>query len=172
MKRLLSLALLSAFSIALLGAQAASVPKVDGLIGSGEYPAPATKSGMRLGSSFSPDGATLYLALAAPTQGWVALGLGSLKMNGAYIVMGYDDSGKPTVSEQAGKGHGHQGVAGSRLLASAVKEGAGETVLELAVKAADFAQGGSVKLIMAYGKSDGLSAMHRGFSAIEIPLPK
>jgi hypothetical protein len=148
----------------------APVPAADGVLSTNEYPLSQSGNNMTLGMAVSPDGKTLYFALEAKTTGWVSVGLGSLRMNGAYIVIANDDKGKTTVSEETGKGHAHKANAERKLLASAVKEDSGETTLEFAVPAEGIVTGGSVKLMIAYGKSDSLSSMHSKYSSYEIPV--
>ena len=45
------------------------------------------------------NGATLYLTVQARTSGWVALGVGSQKMDGAYMVLAYAAGNAPTINE-------------------------------------------------------------------------
>jgi len=90
----LSIALMTAVSAQTL-APSALKPVADGLFGAAEYSLTGSYNGMKLGTSLSADGKTLFVALEAPTAGWVAVGLGSLKMNGAFMVLAYDKSGTP-----------------------------------------------------------------------------
>jgi len=149
------------------GAQA---PKADGMMVTGEYPIVKEGSNMSLGVALSSDGKTLYLALEAQTAGWVAIGVGSLKMNGAFMVLAFDADGKATVSEQTGKGHSHSPNDNSILVSSAVKEIDGSTTLEIALPAAGFAGGSSIQFITAYGKADNLKSFHRAHMSVEVPI--
>lgn len=152
------------------GAFAQVLPVGDGMLAKGEYPISKEGSGMTVGIAVSPDGKTLYMALQAPTDGWVSIGLGSLKMNGAYMVIAFDSNGTQTVSEQTGKGHSHSPNADKKLLSSAVKESGGVTTLEFAVPAAGYLEGNSLKLLAAYGKKDNLTSIHSKYYAVEVPL--
>jgi len=124
MKKLLvfaAAALLSASVYAQGLAPSASVPSADGSLGSSEYSHSALYGEMTFAASLSSDGKTLYVGLSAPTTGWAAVGLGSLKMNGAFMVLGYDDKGNAVISEETGKGHGHKPNAVKKLTAGAVR---------------------------------------------------
>ncbi|HQO66488.1 MAG TPA: hypothetical protein PLI66_07105, partial [Spirochaetales bacterium] len=69
--------------------RSSAAPSVDGIAAAGEYSTWFDRSEIRVGLSLSADGSTLYVAVDAPTAGWVAVGLGSLKMDGAYMVLAY-----------------------------------------------------------------------------------
>ena len=151
-------------------AAGAAAPKADGLMAAGEYATAFERNGIKAGISLSPDGSTLYAAIEAPTTGWVALGLGSLKMNGAYMVLAYDASGTPFVSEETGVGFSHRPNADKRLLASAVKEAGTATTLEIALPAKGLADGASLKLLLAYGTRDDRTSKHTRYAAVELPI--
>lgn len=136
----------------------ANSPAMDGVFGASEYGFVRDYQGMRLGASLSADGKTLNLAIEAPTSGWVAIGLGTTVMNGAYIVMGAD-GGSPKVVEQMGQGHFH-GDTADKVQKSAVKTTDGKTVLEFSVPASGFVKGGVLQLIMAYGRSTDFRTRH------------
>jgi hypothetical protein len=172
-KKVLFLFIALAVAAAALGAQnlvkpTATMPSVDGKIATDEYSLFGSVGGMNIGASLSADGKTLSLAIQAPTSGWVAIGLGSSYMDGAYIVMGYEAGGKAAVSEQIGSGHSHSPAKGSKVLKSAVHSVNGTTVLEFQVKAADFVKGGKLPLIMAYGKNADFVTRHLRFASTEL----
>lgn len=167
----LSLALLASVSAQTL-APAALVPVADGHFGAAEYSFTGSYNGMKLGTSLSADGKTLFVALEAPTTGWVAVGLGSLKMNGAFMVLAYDKNGTPSISEQTGSGHGHKPNAVNILTAGAVKEAGGVTVLEFALPAAGFTGTASLKMLVAYGNNDNFTSIHSKFASTEISIVK
>ncbi len=148
----------------------AALPKADGMVSAGEYRFTKTASDITLGVTLSADGKTLYVSVQAPTTGWVAFGVGSLKMNGAFMVLAYDANGAPTISEQTGKGHSHSPNAASILTAGAVKETNGVTTLEAALPASSFVTGDTIKFIAASGRADNLTSMHRGFFPAEVPV--
>ena len=124
--------------------------------------------GMRIGASLSTDGSTLALAIEAPTTGWVAIGLGSLFMNGAYIVMGAD-GGNPKVIVQQGQGHHHGDVA-NKVLASLVKTNGVNTVLQFNIPAAPFVQDGTLKMIIAYGRSTDMRSYHATHASLQLSV--
>jgi len=175
MKRiaLLVAAMIAAVSV---GAQelrpSSAIPTADGVVNPGEYSMTTDRNGMRLGLSLSADGSTLYAAIEAPTTGWVSVGLGSLKMNGAFMVLAYDNAGEAFVSEETGAGYGHKPNTVKRLSASAVKEAGASTTLEFAVPAAGLADARTVKLILAYGKKDDRSSKHSKYASVELPIKR
>jgi hypothetical protein len=146
------------------------VPVADGQVQANEYSLRATYSGMVLSASLSQDGTTLYLALEAPTKGWVSIGLGSLRMDGAFMVLAYDAEGKTVISEQTGKGHGHKPNPSTLLTAGAVKENGASTVLEIAVGARKFISGNTIKLLISYGNKDDLTTKHARYAQVELPV--
>lgn len=148
------------------------IPSADGIIASGEYRVLKTGSGISVGVTLSEDGSTLYLAVEAQTSGWVALGLGSLRMDGAYMVFGFDQGGKVTVSEQTGKGHGHRPNGERRILICSVREEGGVTTLEFSVPSEGLVRGGILPVLGAYGSKDDLTSMHRRYFRVEIPVAK
>jgi len=174
MKKLLVLAvaLLSASVYAQGLAPSALAPVADGMLGASEYSHSALYGDMTFAASLSADGKTLYAALSAPSTGWVAVGLGSLKMNGAFMVLGYDDNGKTVISEETGKGHGHKPNAVKVLSAGAVRESGGNTVLEFALPSAGYLNEATLKILVAYGRRDNLTSIHAKYRAFELPLVK
>jgi len=147
-----------------------AVPVTDGILKQSEYPQLDTYQDMRLGQAVSTDGKTLYFALEAPTSGWVALGLGANRMDGAYLILGYDDGKNAVVSEETGRGHSHQPNAVKKLLTSAVKETSGKTVLEFSLPASDYAGISSLKMLLAYGKQDNFTSIHQRFVPVQVEL--
>lgn len=143
-------------------------PVADGVFGASEYGFVQDYRGMRLGVSLSQDGSTLNLAIEAPTSGWVAIGLGTTVMNGAYIVMGVD-SGTPQVIEQMGQGHSH-GETANKVLKSAVKSANGRTVLEFSIPAAGFVTGNALQLILAYSNSADLRSRHTAHASVVLSV--
>lgn len=146
-------------------------PIADGKVGLNEYALTSTHSNMILSYSFSSDRKTVYFALQAPTVGWVALGLGSLKMNGAFMVLGNVVDGKQTISEETGKGHSHKPNAEKILISSAVVENDVTTVLEFSLPADEYIKANALKMILAYGKGDSFSSIHAKFGSLELPIP-
>lgn len=149
-----------------------AAPVADGNLGANEYSWYAPLKDMRLALSLSADSSVLYVGLEAPTSGWVAVGLGTLKMNGSFMVLGYDDSGKQAVSEQTGTLFGHRENKARKLSGSAVREQNKVTTLEFFLPAAEYVSLPSLKLIVAYGRPDNFTSKHVVNAAIEVPLEK
>ncbi len=147
-------------------------PAADGTVSPGEYSYTSVQKDMTLHLSLSADGGTLYAALEAPTTGWAAVGLGSLRMDGAFMILGYDAAGTAAVSEETGSGRRHTPNPTRMLTARAVREIAGKTVLEFALPAAPHAVGSSLKLILAYGRRDDFSSLHARYAAVEVPISR
>jgi len=145
-------------------------PIADGTIAPGEYATTKDYGGMTLAYGLSADGQIVYLALAAPTSGWVAIGQGSTTMNTARIVMAFVADGKATISQQTGRGHGHTADTTGFATASAAAEKDGATTLEIALPAHIALSGGKAKLILAYGRRDDLTSMHAKRASAEIEL--
>lgn len=148
------------------------VPVADGKIGADEYSWHGTLKDMKLELSLSADSSTLCVALEAPTAGWASVGLGRLKMNGAFMVIGYDNKGTAAVSEQTGVLFGHKENKTTILRESAVGEQNGATILEFSLPAAAYLSQPSLKLIAAYGKQDNFTSKHAKYEVREVPLVK
>lgn len=150
----------------------AEAPKADGVVADGEYSFTEAYKDMTLHLSLSSDGKVLYVALAAPTSGWVAVGLGSLKMDGAFMVLGYDKAGKAEVSEETGKGRRHSPNSDRRLSSQAVREADGKTTLEFSLPASSHAAGASLRMILAYGRRDDFTSFHAQYAPAEISVTR
>jgi hypothetical protein len=154
---------LTVLAVAFAAAQGSPVlpgagsPVVDGAMAKGEYGWMNTVGSFWLGVSLSKDGQTLTIGLAAKTSGWVSVGLGSQKMDGAYIIIAYFD-GQQHIAEEIGKGHGHSVAPGKKLIASTVKTTNGMTYLEFSIPAAEYIKTGKLPLILgASNKADFIS---------------
>jgi hypothetical protein len=149
----------------------AGSPVVDGAMAKGEYGWMNSVGGFWLGVSLSKDGQTLTIGLAAKTAGWVSVGLGSTKMNGAYMLIAYDD-GKPHFAEELGKGHGHSVAPGKKVLSQAIKTVNGMTYLEFTIPAAEFVKNGKLPLILGASNKADFISWHPMAQGIEIPVGK
>jgi DOMON domain len=132
-------------------------PVVDGVVQAGEYTYTRTfDNQVTLYASRTED--TLYFAVVAPTSGWVAIGLGSKKMDGSTIFMGFvDTDGKPSFKTQLGKGKRHMDAPAdlSGVVTSyAIRKAGGKTTLEVAVKADAFIKQGQAALDVIYAAAD------------------
>ena len=135
-------------------------PFVDGSLGANEYPIIQQLRDMRLGYALSKDSQTLIFALEAPTTGWVSVGLGSNRMNGAHMIIGFDAISNQVISEETGRGHSHKPSSTNILTKSMIKEDKGKTTLEFSVPASLYTSGRNLRLIVAYGSQDNLSSKH------------
>jgi hypothetical protein len=173
MKKVLSLAgaLLIAAS---LGAQAQltksdKLPSADGTAAPGEYQYATTVSGMTLGATLGSDG-KLYLSISAKTSGWVALGVGGLRMDGSRLFLAYDSGGKRDFTEQAGAGHSHSDAATKVVEKWAVKAASGTTTLELVLPAKAAVADGKLDLLFSYSDTTSYSARHRARGSMSLSV--
>jgi hypothetical protein len=155
-------------------AAAAAAPVIDGAVAPGEYA--YTKDFGQLAFSMSRTADTLFLAVAGRTAGWVAVGTGSQRMDGATIFIGFvDKDGKVQLKPQVGQGHSHSDTAqavADTVAASAMRESGGVTTLEIALKSSAYVATGqdSLSLILAVGPDDSFSPRHSFRTALSVPL--
>lgn len=146
----------------------AQAPVADGILKANEYARTETKSGITVAASLSPDKTTLYLAVKANTRGWVAIGVGSQKMDKAFMVLAYAVDATQTITEETGRGVSHSVNQGRLLQTSFVAEAENFTTLELAMPASTYIKDGSLELIAAYGNQDSRTSMHRGRTSFKL----
>ncbi len=149
------------------------VPQIDGTAAPSEYPMSTLVNGMRLFASLSADRQTLYLAITAPTTGWAALGPGASRMNGALLILGYDDRSAPggLTREDTGRGWSHSPSRDKILLASAVQEIDGLTTLEIALPAERFLVKPELEIMLAYGPRDNFTGKHTAYGVAKLTVP-
>lgn len=132
-------------------------PLVNGVVHSGEY-AYMRDFDQQLTLYASRSGDTLYLGVVGKTSGWVAVGLGSPRMDGAAIFMGFvGTDGKVSFKPLLGKGHRHGDAPAdisSTVVSYAMKQTSGATTLEVAVKADAFIKKGQSSLDVIYAMGD------------------
>jgi hypothetical protein len=155
--------------IPLLGITAAPV-KVDGVFGDKEYSLVSNAAGMKLGLTRTAD--TLYVGLSAPTAGWVAVGLGSAKMDGAVMYIGFVTGDTTELKIQKGTGHRHADTDAGTPSQYAMKETGGQTVLEFAMKASTVIVKGqkTLDLVVAMGSADSFASMHKARAGFAVGL--
>jgi len=137
-------------------------PTVDGVVGASEYAVGTEVRPVKLWLSRTTD--TVFAAISAQTTGWVALGFGSQRMNGALMFIGFVDSGgKTQLKVQKGAGHSHGDLESDALVKFAMKEAGGVTTLELELKADSLIAKGATELpiIFAMGGADSFISLHR-----------
>jgi hypothetical protein len=150
-------------------------PVVDGVVHAGEY---AYRHDfdhqVTLYASRTAD--TLYFGLVADTKGWVAIGLGSKKMEASTIFMGFVDAdGKASFKTQLGKGKRHVDAPAeisAVVTSSAIKQAGGKTTLEVAVKADAFIKPGqsTIDIIYAIGDEANYTKYHSYRGAASLAL--
>ena len=163
------IALVFIFAVFALGVSWAQDPIVDGTVQSSEYKYVQSKDGMNLGAKLSADGKTLFLSITAKTSGWVSVGTGSAKMDGAFMVIGYVTGSTPNLLYQLGKGHAHSATSPSDVTAKVVETAAG-TTLEVSLPAGKYVKGGEADILVAYGKQDEVRGRHAGRAAFKAKL--
>jgi hypothetical protein len=147
----------------------AALPKIDGSIASSEYAYNTTINGMKLGATLGTDG-MLYLAIQAPTSGWVAVGTGGLIMNGSRLYFGAIQDGKPAFAEMTGAGHGAVPAKTAVVKKWAVASAGGATTLELVLPSSDAIWKGQVNSIIAYSNAPDFRMRHREQGSISYTI--
>jgi hypothetical protein len=146
-----------------------TLPKVDGAIGASEYASMTTVNGIKVGATLGTDG-MLYLAVQAPTSGWVAVGTGGLIMNGSRLFFGAVKDGKPAFAEMAGAGHGAVPAKTQVVKKWAVASAGGATTLELVLASTDAVWKGSVNSIVAYAAAPDFRMRHKAQGSISYTI--
>lgn len=146
--------------------------QIDGAIAAGEYSLTAELPKAKLSLLWTED--TLAVAVTAETKGWVAVGLGSRRMDKAIIFIGYATGNQARLKVQKGAGHSHTDVDSQAMSAYAVAEKGNVTTLEVALKASSFISPKQTRLdlIVAFGGSDSFSDVHRFRTSLGIALQR
>ena len=146
---------------------------VDGRFSPGEYPTVIEERQMRLG--LVVNGGMLYVVAEAQTSGWVAVGLGSDRMDGSHIMISYVTNSGPFFVEQVGEANTHSDTTISIVNAHAVVEVGNLTTLEVAIPVAELLsrvnENGELGFIYAFAVRDNVRAIHRFNKANLIKLP-
>jgi hypothetical protein len=167
------------FSGITAGAQAANPalaigtakPTLDGVVQASEYSVIVETGKQTIWLSRTAD--TLYVAVSAGTTGWVAVGFGSLKMDGALMLIGYvGTDGKAQLKLQKGSGHSHGDVESDALVQFVMKEQGGKTVLEAALKASSIISKDAKTLptIWAFGGGDNFTSFMQARGSFTVDL--
>jgi hypothetical protein len=148
----------------------ADSPQIDGIISEGEYSMVVELPGAMLYLNRTAE--LLSIALQSELKGWVAVGLGSQKMDEAHIYIGYVDSGKQVFAKQLGRGHSHKDSQAAEPTAFSLKENQTGTVLELSFPSSAFIPAGATRLLLiaASGSQDNLTSYHSMRRGLEIRL--
>jgi hypothetical protein len=103
----------------------------------------------------------LSISLTVETTGWIGVGLGSSKMDGATIFMGYVKDGKPVFSQQKGSGHTHSAMDMPLWDQESVTLDSGKTTLGFHLPAAQIPyQGNQLPFIVAWSGATNLTQHH------------
>ena len=151
-------------------ARTTTAPKLDGAMSAKEYSYTLQEPSMQLGMSWVGD--TLYVAVTGQTTGWVAVGLGSPRMDGAVLYLGFVADGKGQMKVQQGTGHRHGDTNSDAPTQFALKEADGQTTMELALKADSFLALNQTRLdvILAYGSAPSFNSLHRAHFATTVDV--
>lgn len=157
-------------SVAIVPVSGQTKPVTDGTVMAGEYKIEHVDGPVRLLASF--DASHIYLAIVGKTEGWVAVGVGSSRMDGAHIFIGYVANGKEAFSVQRGVRHSHRQSAEDGVLAHALAEAGGSTTMELVLERSAYlgASDQSLDVIYAIGNADSFVRYHafRGATQLNI----
>ncbi|MBI9101810.1 MAG: hypothetical protein JEY99_05305 [Spirochaetales bacterium] len=161
MKKQMLFVVLLVFGLVSTFADGSQGVNIDGQIMSGEYS--NTKELRKASLFWEVEGDDLRIAIHAETDGWIAVGLGSARMDGSEMFMGYFKNGESFFEEHLGKGHSHSKVENNRDVEFALMEDDGFTFFEFKVKKSDFISAGQndLPVILAYGTRDNFRSMHR-----------
>jgi hypothetical protein len=143
-------------------------PAVDGKIYDGKYSSSVPVLGGKVTVFYQADGSGgLYVAVKGKTKGWIAVGLGSQKMDGATIFIGYvGNDGNGVYSEDSGKGHDHTPKATAVSDQHIVATDGDSTVLEFHLPSSAVPSAGpkGIPFIAAYSDSKDLTSWHGFFN--------
>jgi len=156
-------------SAAAVWAQQSTVIALDGVISEGEYKTTEIKDGFTIATRLSEDGKSLQVAVSAQTTGWLAIGLGTRKMDGSFMIMGFVSDGKPSVSYELGKGYSHAPTPAPGVT-SFVAEANGVTTLEVVLPASLYVKSGLLQAIAAFGTKDDFRSKHAKRTSLELKL--
>jgi hypothetical protein len=141
--------------------------KVDGAIEPGEYRSTFVDPRTGIEVFWQADSHNLQVALRSPGSGWLALGLGSAGMNGAVMIIGFQDAqGNWVVQEHLGKAFfRHAPAEKPRLISGQAKLVDGRLVMEFVLplvlaNGQVIAPGRELPFLLAYHKDKGKLSKH------------
>ena len=170
----LLLALVGAAGFAQSLAVTTNKPVIDGVVKANEYSYTQQFDSLTLYANRTKD--LLSLAIVGDTTGWISVGLGSLKMDGATIFIGFVGSdGKAQFKTQTGTGHRHTDApksAADSVIAYAMKEANGKTTLELSLTPAAYIKDSqsALDVIYAVGEDKSFVPRHSSRGALSLKL--
>ena len=143
-----------------------SLPSIDGAIGASEYQfSTVAANGIKVFATLGADD-MLYIAVEAPTSGWVAAGVGGLVMNGSRLFLGAVQDGKPAFIEKAGIGHFYTDAKTLVVKKWAVKTAGEDTVLELELPSSAAVYKGQINAIFAYATVPSFTTRHKAHATL------
>ncbi len=175
MKRVAIIALVALATSGGLFAQAflsksSSLPTVDGVVSASEYQySTVSANGIKIYATLGSDD-NLYIAVEAPTSGWVAAGVGGLVMNGSRLFMGATQDGKPAFIEKTGIGHFYTNAKTLAVEKWAVSTKGEDTTLELRIPASAALYKGKINAIFAYAKVPSFTTKHAAHASISFAV--
>ena len=175
MKRLFGIAAVAIFVASGAFAQATltksdSIPTIDGSVGASEYQySSALTSSITVHATLGSDD-SLYLAVEAPTSGWVAIGVGGLVMNGSRLFLGAIQDGKAAFIEKTGIGHFYSDAKELIVKKWAVTTNGNHTVLELSLPSSAALSKGQIKAIFAYSNSPSFTRKHAAHASLALKV--
>ena len=146
------------FCMLVLFSTAAVAMDLNGLIEPDEYG--FEKDLGRINLFARVEGDELYIAISGETRGWISVGFGSLKMDGAHIVIGYVDGDEVVFAEHLGSGHRHRNSRDKKMSAYGMTEIDGTTSMEVKLPLDEFLDGNRVEMIFAFSRADNLRMIH------------
>jgi hypothetical protein len=111
-----------------------------------------------------------YLAVEAPTSGWVAAGVGGLVMNGSRLFLGAVQDGKSVFAEKAGIGHFYRDAKDLVVKKWAVVSKGEDTVLELSLPSSAAIYKGQINTIFAFSNSTSFAKKHVAHASLPFTL--
>ncbi|MBN1523632.1 MAG: hypothetical protein JW904_04045 [Spirochaetales bacterium] len=138
------------------------LPVIDGTIRADEYTLFEDLGSVKLSLVRSEN--KLCAGLSGKTENWISVGVGSSRMDGAVIFIGYVRDGKTYFSEERGKGHGHTTVPEAERITIqyAMKEENEITSLEVECDLSGLVSMDTkeIRFIIATGEDDSFSSPH------------
>lgn len=149
---------------------AARPARVDGVVEEGEYS--WSESHQTIALHLSRTGDRPFAAVEAEAEGWIGVGFGSTRMDGAHIFSGYVGGGGPEIVQQLGRGHSHRDTREPVQFEYRLSESSGVTTLELSLPAAAYIAGGQerLELIVACGEGDRTNIYHVYHRGVTVDL--
>ncbi|GAB6089216.1 DOMON domain-containing protein [Spirochaeta dissipatitropha] len=136
---------------------------IDGTIDESEYSHLHMTSSMAIYFSRIDDD-NIAVAVTAPTQGWLAIGFESARMDGAYMLIAFSQNGEQFFEEHRGSGWSHSKMAEFRVNEYAVAHSPDDHSIFEAVVPAEIIEingrGEEFPFIIAHSRQQNFTARH------------